>query len=154
MKQKYVLMKNDENDKLIIQEYAELDKGGLSFLCEEFYDRHQIESAMAKGKGSLITSLRTENMFPCGSFVDRLAESVITLYASNVPQPVEIFFNDIELLNNDQQLVEEIEDEAAEIEDLLDDKFEDDYEDEPSLDNIGSSLKIADDEALDIGSEE
>jgi len=154
LKQKYVLTKRNDENKLVISEFAELDKGGLSFLCEECYDRQQIETAMEKGKVSLISSLRTENMFPCGQFADLLAESVMTLYRSENQQPMEIFFNDVDLLKKDPQPIDIIDEEAVVIDELLDDKLDEDFDDGPALGSISSPLKIADDETLDIGKEE
>ena len=68
MKQKYLIMKNDEKDKLIIRELGELDKDMYSLLCEEIYDSENIKSAVAKGKTTLISALRTENLFPIGIY--------------------------------------------------------------------------------------
>jgi hypothetical protein len=46
MKQKYVVLLDNETEKLAIQEYAELDKEMLSLLCEESYDAEMIKTAM------------------------------------------------------------------------------------------------------------
>jgi hypothetical protein len=37
MKQKYEILKDEDNKRLIIREYAELDKDVMSLLCEESY---------------------------------------------------------------------------------------------------------------------
>ena len=71
MKQKYVILKNDEKNELIIQEYAELDKEMLSLLCEESYNGPFIESAISAGKDALIVALRTQNLYPPGLFAAR-----------------------------------------------------------------------------------
>ena len=98
MKQKYEIVKNNEEKALIIREYAELDKEMLSLLCEQTYDSGAIELAIANGKEALISILRTESMYPIGIFADRVAELVIKLYDSEKDQSMELFFNDIDLL--------------------------------------------------------
>jgi hypothetical protein len=59
MKQKYLILKNDEKTKLIIREFAELDKEIFTFLCEETFDDESVTSAIAIGKDALIATLRT-----------------------------------------------------------------------------------------------
>ena len=46
MKQKYVILRSENNTELTIKEYAELDKDVMSLLCEETYDNNRIEAAM------------------------------------------------------------------------------------------------------------
>ena len=48
MKQKYLISKEDDQKKLIIKEFAELDKEMLSLLCQEEYDYKMIKSAISK----------------------------------------------------------------------------------------------------------
>ena len=50
MKQKYTIMISDDNSKLVIHEFAELDKDVMSLLCEESYDFKTIKSAIKNGK--------------------------------------------------------------------------------------------------------
>ena len=57
MKQKYLILKNDEKTKLIIKEFAELDKEMFSFLCEETFDDESVTSAIAKGEDFLIADI-------------------------------------------------------------------------------------------------
>ena len=122
MKQKYLLLKNDEKTKLIIREFAELDKDKFSLLCEETFDNESVESAIAKGKETLIATLRTQNLFPIGIFAEKIAEGVINLWESENDQSVELFFSDIDLLTKrveEPLILDDIEDEPAEIDDLL-----------------------------------
>ena len=52
MKQKYTIHKDTDNKRLIIKEYAELDKEILSLLCEESYDDAWVTSAIQNGTAS------------------------------------------------------------------------------------------------------
>ncbi|MCK7511232.1 MAG: hypothetical protein MZV70_49000 [Desulfobacterales bacterium] len=51
MKQKYEILRDDDNKRLIIREFAELDKDTMSLLCEESYDKKAIKSAIGHGPG-------------------------------------------------------------------------------------------------------
>jgi hypothetical protein len=101
MKQKYLLLKNDEKKELLIKEFAESDKESFSLLCEESYDSKEIESAIAKDKKAIIAAIRTNNLFPIGTFAEKIADAVIDLYNSENDNSVELFFNDIDLLVKD-----------------------------------------------------
>lgn len=153
MKQKYEILKNAETSKLIIREYAESDKDLLSFLCEETYEDAAIKSAMAKGKETLISALRTQNMYPSGLYISKIAEAVMEIYHSGNHQPRELFFDDVDFIAKGQQDVagaSEVEDEPAELDELLDEHIEEDYQDEPPIDNINSPIKIDDDGFVDM----
>lgn len=102
MKQKYLLLKNDENKELLIKEFAESDKEAFSLLCEESFDSKEIESAIAKDKRALIATIRTNNLFPIGTFAEKIADAIIDLYDSENEQSVELFFDDIDLLAKDR----------------------------------------------------
>ncbi|MCK7503842.1 MAG: hypothetical protein MZV70_06840 [Desulfobacterales bacterium] len=43
MKQKYEILRDEDSKRLIIREYAELDKDVMSLLCEESYDRKAVK---------------------------------------------------------------------------------------------------------------
>ena len=53
MRQKYEIVRDDDNKRLIIREFAELDKDVMSLLCEETYDKKSIKSAMTLGRDAL-----------------------------------------------------------------------------------------------------
>ena len=165
MKQKYSILKNDENDELIIKEFAELDKEMLSFLCQEnFYD-YDVKSAIERGgKSELVALLRTQNMYPPILYADKIAEAVIEMYrqsdgeknddnASKKNQTIDLIFNDLDFLTKEpepEDIIEEIEDDPDDIDELLDDDLEDNFDDKNAINNINSPIKIADDESLDI----
>jgi hypothetical protein len=148
MKQKYVILKNDEKTKLIIREFAELDKEMFSFLCEETYDDESVVSAIAKGEDALIEALRTKNLFPIGIYAKEIAAAVTNMYESGNDQSVELVFDDHDLMKIEQKepsTEDNIEDEVVEIDDLLDDDSSlPDYNDKSEIENISYSLKIDD----------
>lgn len=153
MKQKYLILKDDEKKELVIREFAELDKDALSPLCEETYDAKVIRSAIKAGKEALIAVLRTKNMYPPGIYANQIADSVMQLFGSREQQSLELFFDDIELINQEEESVDalaEIDDESEEIDDeLLQDDYDEDYEDKSALKKINSPLKVADDDLMD-----
>ncbi len=160
MKQKYLISKDNGKDKLVIREFAELDKEMFSLLCEEVYDDEAIESSIAKGKASLISTLRTQNMYPSGSYADKIAESVITIYGSEKNQSTELFFDDIDLLTKDQkkpEVVKVIEKEPVEIDELLEDESEVHFDEDDFAKNAIKKnnllIKVAEDEPADIEEE-
>jgi hypothetical protein len=152
MKQKYTVHKDTDNKRLIIKEYAELDKEILSLLCEESYDDDRVVSAIQNGTAALIRVLRTHNMYPPSAIVSRIAAAVVSLYDTGDDQPIEITFDDKKLFEK-SAITEEPEaaidaDEAA-LDDLLEDEIDDVYEDKKMIKDLKSSLKVADDESVD-----
>lgn len=147
MKQKYLILKNDEKNKLIIREFLEISKEIFSLVCEETYDDNDIESAIAKGKKHLVFALRTNNMYPVGLYADKLAESVISMYGTGYKEPIKLFFDDAISFSKkieDGIELEDVEDKAP----LDDELFEDDFDDHKILKNV-CSIKVADDEIDD-----
>ncbi|MEJ2286745.1 MAG: hypothetical protein P8X85_24490 [Desulfobacterales bacterium] len=158
MKQKYTIVKDAKNKQLIIREFAELDKEMLSLLCEETYEQKDIRAAIKKGKEFLISTLRTNNLYPPGIYAEKIAEAIKNLYATKDKESEDLFFDDLELLaykaqprsKDDEEPIDSQDDEMDEI---LEDDFEDEYEDDDKLKKLGSSLKIADDEYGDTNDE-
>jgi len=151
MKQKYSILKNDEKTAIIIREFAELDKEMFSLLCEETFEDETVKSAIAKDKATLIKTLRTQNLFPLGIYAEKIAEAVTKMYESGDDQPVELLFNDIDLLTKKEKkplLLDDIEEEAVGIDDLLDeDVLEEDFDEKADIKNLPYSLKISDDDS-------
>ena len=146
MKQKYLILKNDEKTKLIIREFAELDKEIFSFLCEETFDDESVKSAIAIGQEALIATLRNNNLFPIGLYAKEIAAAVTKMYESGNDQSVELLFDDHDLLKEEQEepaVEDDIEDETVEIDELLEeDTHKPDYDDKNEIENITKSLKI------------
>ena len=154
MKQKYQIIKDEEKKSLVIREFAELDKDVLSPLCEETYPVDAIQAALAAGKERLIAAIRTKNMYPPGVYTNRIAEAVAALFANSEDTTTELIFDDVELLarqRSQQALSEELEEpeEAEDIDDLLTDDYDEDFENKDSVKN----LKVADDEYGDVEEE-
>ncbi len=158
MKQKYTIIKDNKNKQLIIREFAELDKEILSLLCEETYEQKVILAAIKKGQESLISALRTNNLYPPGIYAKKIAGAVKELYASKDKESEELFFDDLELLARankpEPRAAEEpVENQDEEMDELLEDDFESDYENEDQPKKLDSSLKIADDDYGDTSDE-
>ncbi len=124
MKQKYLISKESDQKKLVIKEFAELDKEMLSLLCEEEYDTKMIKSAISKGKEALISELRTNNMYPPSVYAEKIAQAVIDIFGSKGSQSVEIAFNDVDLIIKEQALAEELDETENTVDDI--DKLIDD----------------------------
>jgi hypothetical protein len=158
MKQKYTISKNDEKTGIIIKEYAELDKEIFSLLCEETYEDEIVKAAAAKGKEALIKTLRTQNLFPVDIYSEAIAEAVIKFYETGDDQPVELAFDDIDLMMKEDDVpmsLDEIDEDDVEIDDLLDEDLpEDDYDEKSDIKNLPYSLKISDDDPADLEDDE
>ncbi|GBC59651.1 hypothetical protein DENIS_0592 [Desulfonema ishimotonii] len=158
MKQKYVLSKDDEKKQFAIKEYAELDKDILSLLCEEIYESEAVAEAIESGKEALIRVIRTRNLFPPSIYMNPLADAITDLFRSEETS-ADVFFDDIEFLIRErgEAAAAKIEDEAAEIEELLDetDEISEEFGEDDTISSISSnaSIKIADDESLDVEDE-
>lgn len=115
MRQKYVISRDGPNNKLIIKEYAiietkvkkpispSLKRGKFTFLCQETYDSKLILSSISNGLKALIGILRTHNLFPIEPYAAKIADAVMTLYNSSEKGPVELFFDDVELVTVDME---------------------------------------------------
>ncbi|MGB2928790.1 MAG: hypothetical protein WBB70_07755 [Desulfobacterales bacterium] len=150
MKQKYLIMKSYEKDKLIVREFGDLDKHMFSLLCEETYDSKIIRSSIKEGKTNLISILRTQNLFPIGIVAEKIAEAVINMHTSENDQSVELFFDDFDLLTTKRKkpkIVDDLEDEAFEFDDLLEDDITDPGFEENEINDVTYPLKDADDDS-------
>ena len=157
MKQKYLIINDKKNKQFKIQEFAELNKETLSLLCEEAYDYKTIKSAVSSGKDALISTLRTNNLYPPGIYAEKIAYAIVQLHKSKDEESVELFFDDINLLAKKRQssgTTVQFEDDSADLDDMLEDDFDDDYPEKNGLKKMGSSLKIEDDDYVDINDDE
>jgi len=160
MKQKYTILQNDEKTGIIIREFAELDKEIFSFLCEETFENETVKSAIEKGQDALIKTLRTQNLFPLGIYAKEIAAAVKKIYDSGDDQPVELIFDDSDLLTKtkgeEKPLpLDEIDDDEVGIDDLLDEDVpEEDFDEKSDIKNLPYSLKISDDDSDVIDDED
>jgi len=157
MKQKYEILRDDDNKRLIIREFAELDKDTMSLLCEESYDRKAVKSAVGMGRDALIAALRTKNLYPPGMYAGKIAEKVIEIMGTRGKVSDELVFDDIEFLSHEHEPVEAVksyEAEPGDIDELLDVGLDDDkFEEGDEIKKIDTTLKIEDDEFSDIEDE-
>ena len=146
-------MKNDKKNELIIQEFAELDKEMFSLLCEESYAGDSIQAAISAGLAELIDALRTPNMYPIGHHAEQIANAVKEIYAAKGDQTNEIYFDDLELVAADREkaleVLQGIQDETENIDELLAEDIEENYEGKITIDKIKSVLKVVEDEQGD-----
>jgi hypothetical protein len=152
MKQKYVISREADPQRLVIKEYAELDKEIFSLLCQEQYPEESLRKALSQGTDTLITSFRTRNFYPTYAFATRIAEAITTLLNQDGEEPIEVVIDDSEFLNRrrtEPALRPDTEEEAEDIDDLLDDAVEEEFED-IDIDKINSGLKIADEDPGDL----
>jgi len=110
MIQKFTIFRDDENNILVIEEFAILDRvlknidyqnlnaEDFSLVCKEKYDSNKLETALSKDKHAIISSIRTNNMYPIGNYAEAIADSITNLYKSDGSQTVELIFDDQELL--------------------------------------------------------
>lgn len=157
MKQKYLILKDNEKKELIVREFAELDKEAFSLLCEETFQDKLIKSAIAKGKEALISTLRTQNMYPIGPFAAKIAEEVIALYQSKDTDSIELFFDDIDILTKHRKALKSLdaaEDESAEMDELLENDNAKKSFDDSDITDISYKIKIADDDSVSSDNEE
>ena len=157
MKQKFLISKENDQKKLIIKEFAELDKERLSLLCEEEYDNKIIKSAILQGKETLISELRTNNMYPPGVYAEKIAQAVIDIFGSKDSQSIELSFNDIDLLIKEQSPSEdigEIESIADNIDELIGDDLEKKLEKKNTKKDKKNSIKIAKDKGSTVVKED
>ena len=152
MKQKYMITKNDAEDDLIIREFAELDKDTFSPLCEETFNIKMIKEAIIQGKAALLAAIRTKNFFPPGVYTEQIALSILNLINSDETS-AEMVFDDSILLARDRQELEEMLDispDADTLDDLLEEDYSDGFEEKEKIKKMGSSIKVADDEYMDV----
>jgi hypothetical protein len=149
MKQKYLIIKDKKNKLIKIQEYAELNKEMLSLLCEEAYDYKIIKSAISAGPETLISALRTNNLYPPGIYAEKIASAVTQLFKSKDEESLELLFDDINLLAKNRKsgkVSAPIEEDPAELDEMLDDDYTETLEEKDDLKKIDSSIKVAGDD--------
>ena len=148
MIQKYEVIKDVDNNKLIIKEYAMLEKEIFSFLYEVGFDIERVRGI--KNIDQMIQIIRTHQMFPPDVYSRMIAESILRQLSIEGAQKEEIVIDDIQYLEReeDEEDIEvEVEEDSIDVDDLLEEDFEDDYVDGEQIRN--SPLKIAEDDNLD-----
>jgi hypothetical protein len=125
MKQKYQITKNTKDRQLVIQEYAVLT-GTLrrkdfpraqDILCEQTYDAKSVKDSISQGKPALINLLRTRHFFPISLYMDKIADTVITMFAAKGDQSELLAFDDKQFIYGDpvEEIIEEDLDEEEDV---------------------------------------
>ncbi len=128
MKQKYHIRKDVKAKTLYIQEfavlaadtgkqkYAEIQDDDYSLLCEQSYSAKDVKSASSTGKDDLILLLRNRHFFPIESYMHKIADVVMGMYAAKGEQYEDLLFDDKAVLVdsiNEQEAVTEVKDEKG-----------------------------------------
>jgi len=106
MKQKYQIVKDIKSKELLIKEYAVLASNprrkdlptileeDYALLSEQTYENTAVKASISEGKTALIAFLRNSNFFPVGWCIDKIADSVITMFDTKEEQSEELVFDD------------------------------------------------------------
>lgn len=103
MKQKYAIIRDDEQRTVMIREYAELDKEMMSLLCEESYPQDAIAASIKEGHQAVVDVIRTNNMYPPTVFAGPIASAIEGLFKEGGNLSAELFFDDKELFPKRQK---------------------------------------------------
>ena len=154
MKQKYAIIRDDEQQKLIVREYAELDKEMMSLLCEEAYPLEVMAAAIKNGHPAVVDAIRTNNMYPPTIFAVPIAKAIEGLFTEEGNLSAELFFDDKEFFVKETEVTttdseEEVDDDVG-VDDLLEDDIDEDFGDDEMLTDFKSSIQVADDDNSDV----
>jgi hypothetical protein len=109
MKQRYFISRDEKTSALTIEEYAvvagnikrheisAIARDDFTLLCTETYEGKVIKEAISEGKEALVTVLRTDNLYPIGTYAKVIADSVIEIYGKNDHFSKELLFDDLDL---------------------------------------------------------
>jgi hypothetical protein len=110
MKQRYFISRDKNTSELTIEEYAAvagnvkryevsaLAKDDFTLLCTETYEGDIIKKAISQGKESLVSVLRTNNLYPISFYANLIADSVIDIFGKDGKLSRELLFDDLALL--------------------------------------------------------
>jgi hypothetical protein len=151
MKQKYAIIRDDEQKTVIIREYAELDKEMMSLLCEESYTQDLMAAAAQEGHSAVVDAIRTNNMYPPTVYAGPIAKAIQGLFEDGGNRSAELFFDDKELFAKevdaaDDESDDQVDKEVA-VDELLEDDIDDGLEDEKVLKDLKSKLTVPGDDA-------
>jgi hypothetical protein len=110
MIQKFKIVRDKKKDTLTIKEFAILEKMSknmefqgyqeqdFSLIGQQEYKDNKIEIEIPNGKDALIATIRTKNLYPIQYYASAIADSIIELYSNGDGQPVELVFDDIDMI--------------------------------------------------------
>ena len=109
MRQKYRICQLQKEKTLSIQEFAVIEKdtknvesamlrdNHFDLICEESYDYETILRSAEAGRGELMETLRTPNLYPIADYAEKIASSVIELISDDNDRCIDLFFDDKEM---------------------------------------------------------
>jgi len=116
VRQKYLISRDLKRQELTIMEYAvlhkdlkkvaseSLRKDNFSLVGEETYKSDTIMNSIALGNAALVGTLRTHNIFPISPYAWKIAETIKGLYNLPEDSTAELFFDDIDLIPDEQEV--------------------------------------------------
>ena len=161
MKQKYEIVVNKNENKVIVKEFAQLDKEVMSLLCQESFDLEKVKNALGQENSELLyTALRSNNMYPPAIYMAGIADKIASMLKENVNGPEELIFDDLEFLSTyvstdlEKDIVRMGKDDDT-LDALLEPVgFEDvEFDDKDDLDKISDTLKVDESEFSDLDSD-
>jgi hypothetical protein len=109
------------------------------------------------GRDSLVSALRTKNLYPPGMYAAKIADKVVELLGAKGKASDELVFDDLEFLSREHEPAEAVksyEGEPGEIDELLEVGLDDEkFEEGDEIKKLDTTLKIEDDEFSDIEEE-
>ena len=111
MLQRYDLARNDQTNRLSIQEFAVLEtksrkrndyepaRRDYSLIHEVSYNSDMIRAAIKEGQKALISELRTGDFYPIYPCIEMMAQRVTDLFNGNSEPALEMLFDDRSLLS-------------------------------------------------------
>jgi hypothetical protein len=112
MKQRYFISRDEKTNELTIEEYAvvagnpktyeirALTPDDFTLLCIETYEGKKIKRAINQGKDALVSTLRTDNLYPISSYAGLIADSVMEIYGTKNNFCKELLFDDVDLFES------------------------------------------------------
>lgn len=116
MKQRYFISRDEKTNELTIEEYAMvagnpktyeisgLTPDDFTLLCIETYEGKEIKKAISKGKEAVVSTLRTDNLYPISIYADLIADSVMEIYGKKDNFCKELLFDDLDLFESLQDV--------------------------------------------------
>ena len=116
MKQRYFISRDEKTNELTIEEYAvvagnsktyemsALTPDDFTLLCIETYEGKKIKKAISRGKEALVTTLRTDNLYPISIYAALIADSVMEIYGNQDNLYKELLFDDLDLIESFQDV--------------------------------------------------
>ena len=151
MKQKYRIVREPQTNKLAIMEYAELGIDSMSLVCEQSYADDAIQKALANGRQNLMAVLRSHNIFPPAAYMAEIVRAIGSLYGTEESTAADLVFDDLDFISKEHPKsapAEEIEKDSQRLDKLLEDDFDEGYNEKGNRDLLPASLKIADDDDI------